>query len=483
MASQRKFLDDTTTKNFKVKVRVAEKGHPQTSEKNTQYQSMLFEDDKDAQWRAKEDDIPFHLSLGSTTVIRSLDPKGESIYPRYQTLASIPSIPIDDDRHDILVLVLYVSEEPRRIVTSSNKETSVRDLMVIDHSTDQPMKVCTWNDLAGEQSESIVSNSDSFEVIGITALRPITRQDLALGTVYSCKACSRKDIHAAYRTTITFDVSDGTGSLELTAFTNVCDKLFRMPIQEIYEMKTMEQLEKFQKIVFKLATKHFLIKVGPTTALSKNKVLQWGLMGVYMVVEPTAATTEQDNSSNAVSGSESKKVVTDTSTKTAEGEVIQKTLLKSAKHTNSADTKETPHKDDLIDSSQEEEDACVFAESLIAASDNNQDSAEDFSQKRKRSGNEAELDFHTPTKEVIDMAAQDTAAKIVTNSSMESDQASLGAKEGKAIGSEEQVNYEFKLRKVKQERVTRLRTLILQDDDEEDSYNHATTLTKRSSQQ
>uniref|UniRef100_A0A803N9P9 Uncharacterized protein n=1 Tax=Chenopodium quinoa TaxID=63459 RepID=A0A803N9P9_CHEQI len=214
MAPQRKVLDeiDTTTKNFKVKVRVAEKGRPQTSEKNTRYQCMFFEDDKnnqmkmtlfgdqilaywdvisfrgnyeiadvvvrnlDAQWRAKEDGIPFHLSLGSKTVIRSLEPKGESIYPRYQTLASIPSIPIDDDRHDILVLVLYVSKEPRRIVTSSNKETSVRDLMVIDHSTDQPMKVCTWNDLAGEQSESIVSSSESFKVIGITTLRPITRQ-------------------------------------------------------------------------------------------------------------------------------------------------------------------------------------------------------------------------------------------------------------------------------------------------------------------
>uniref|UniRef100_A0A803N614 Replication factor A C-terminal domain-containing protein n=1 Tax=Chenopodium quinoa TaxID=63459 RepID=A0A803N614_CHEQI len=300
--------------------------------------------------------------------------------------------------------------------------------MVIDHSTDQPMKVWTWNDLVGEKSESIVSNNDSFKVIGITTLRPITRQgfslkstmstfflkdpqgdkaealaewnsfeefsflnienlastlpqevfwlnvvttdieferlrayigcshcgkqtDLALGTVYSCKSCSRKDIHVAFMKNITFNVSNGTGSLELTIFTNVCDKLFRMPIQEIYEMKTM---------------------------------------GVYMLVEPIAATTEQDSSSNVVSSSESKKVVIDTSTKIAE----------------------------------------------------------------------------------------DTVAKIVTDSSMESDQASLGAKEGKAIGSEELVNSEFKLRKVKQERVTRRRTLIFQDDDQEDSYNHATTLTK-----
>uniref|UniRef100_A0A803NAV3 Replication factor A C-terminal domain-containing protein n=1 Tax=Chenopodium quinoa TaxID=63459 RepID=A0A803NAV3_CHEQI len=418
----------------------------------------------DAQWRAKEDGIPFHLSLGSKTIIRSFDPKAKSFYPRYQTLASIPSIPVDDDRH----------EEPRSIMTSSNKETSVRDLVVIDHS-------------------------DPFKVIGITTLRPITRQGfslestmstfilkdpqgdkaealaewakrhrcmlineqqrireafnpiaertvttigrlkakksaitlpqevfwlnvvttdieferlrayigcshcgkrtyIALGTVYSCKACSRKDIHASYRTTITFNVSDGSGSLVLTAFTDVCDKLFRIPIQEIYEMKTMEQLDKFQETVFKLETKHFLIKVGPTTTLSKNKVLQWGLKGVYMVVEPTAATTEQDSSSNVVYGS-----------------------------------------------------------------------VEDFSQKRKRSGNKAELDFHTPTKEVIDMAAQDTTTKIVNDSSMESDQASLGAKEGKAIGSEEQVNSEFKLRKVKKDRVTRRRTLILQDDDEDDS--------------
>ncbi|XP_021719079.1 uncharacterized protein LOC110686798 [Chenopodium quinoa] len=108
----------------------------------------------DAQWRAREDDLPFHLSLGSKTVIRSLDPEGETIYPRYQTLASNPSIPVDDDRDYILVIVLYASEEPRRIVTAANKETSIRDLMVIYH-----------------------------------------------------------------RTTLTFNVSDGTGSLELIAFT------------------------------------------------------------------------------------------------------------------------------------------------------------------------------------------------------------------------------------------------------------------------
>uniref|UniRef100_A0A803MQU1 Replication factor A C-terminal domain-containing protein n=1 Tax=Chenopodium quinoa TaxID=63459 RepID=A0A803MQU1_CHEQI len=343
MAPQWKFLDeiDTTTKNFKVKVRVAEKGRPQTSEKNTRYQLRNL----DAQWRAKEDDIPFHLSIGSNTVIRSLDPKGESIYPKYQTLASILSIPIDDDRH----------EEPRRIVTSSNKETSVLDLMVIDHreafNPTAERIVTTIGCLKARKSAStlpqevfwlnVVIADIEFERLRayIGCSHCGKRTDLSLGTVYSCKACSRKDIHAAYRTTVTFNVSDGTGSLELTAFT--------------------------------------------------------------------------------------------------------------------ADTKETPHKDDLIDSSQEEEDACVFAESLIAASDNNQDSVEDFSQKRNRSGNEAELDFHTPTKE-----------------------ASLGAKEGKDIGSEEQVNSEFKLRKVKQERVTRRRTLILQDDDEEDSWNHATTLTK-----
>uniref|UniRef100_A0A803N6K0 Uncharacterized protein n=1 Tax=Chenopodium quinoa TaxID=63459 RepID=A0A803N6K0_CHEQI len=180
----------------------------------------------------KIDDLPFHLALGSKTVIRSLDPKVESVYPRYQSLASILSIPVDDERHDILVIVLYVLEEPRKIVTSSNKETSVRDFMVIDHwyLQLQPIKVCTWNDLAGEQYETTVSDSESFKVIGITALRPITCQGFSLESTMS--AFIMKDPKGdkaealAEWATITFNVSDGTGELELTAFTEVCNKLF-----------------------------------------------------------------------------------------------------------------------------------------------------------------------------------------------------------------------------------------------------------------
>ena len=43
-------------------------------------------------------------------------------------------------------------------------------------STDQSMKVCTWNDLSGRQCEDLVSDADNFNVVGITALRPITRK-------------------------------------------------------------------------------------------------------------------------------------------------------------------------------------------------------------------------------------------------------------------------------------------------------------------
>uniref|UniRef100_A0A803MYD1 Uncharacterized protein n=1 Tax=Chenopodium quinoa TaxID=63459 RepID=A0A803MYD1_CHEQI len=74
----------------------------------------------------------------------------------------------------ILVIVLYVAKEARKIVTTLNKESFVRDLMVIDHSTDQPVKICTWNDLSGPECGTLVSDGDLFKVIGITALRPIT---------------------------------------------------------------------------------------------------------------------------------------------------------------------------------------------------------------------------------------------------------------------------------------------------------------------
>ncbi|XP_021739795.1 uncharacterized protein LOC110706206 isoform X2 [Chenopodium quinoa] len=120
------------------------------------------------------------MTIGNRTLIQSLDPEGEQVFPKYQSLASIPRVSTDDVRHDILVIVLYVANEPRKIVTTLNKESSVRDLMVTNHSTDSPVKVCTWNDLSGRQCKALVSNSENFKVIGITPLRPITRKGFQL---------------------------------------------------------------------------------------------------------------------------------------------------------------------------------------------------------------------------------------------------------------------------------------------------------------
>uniref|UniRef100_A0A803MI29 Replication protein A OB domain-containing protein n=1 Tax=Chenopodium quinoa TaxID=63459 RepID=A0A803MI29_CHEQI len=411
MAPQRKFLDelDTSSKSYKVK-----------DDKKNRMKMTLFGDQIDAykdvilfrgnydisndlkrplhaQYRAKESDLPFQMTIGSRTLIQSLDPEGEQVFPRYQSLASVPRVSTDDVRHDILVIVMYIADEPKKIVTTLNKESSVRDLMVIDHSTDSPVKVCTWNDLSGKLCETLVSESDNFKVIGITALRPITRKGFQLESSMStviiespegekaaaltewerkhrsvliehqnrvtaawnppaerilttiahiktkkvnatiqelCAAVSQPssssvDNNNMFRfhfhdicfimqvaktlpqevywlrvtasdiqATITFTASDGTGALQLTAFTENSVPLLGMSAADIYHMKALDDTTKFGQIANKLRNTYFLLKIGPTTALEQNKVLQWGIKGVEMedTITPNAARSSSEKS-------------------------------------------------------------------------------------------------------------------------------------------------------------------------------------------
>ncbi|XP_021747423.1 uncharacterized protein LOC110713273 [Chenopodium quinoa] len=137
------------------------------------------------QYRARETDLPFEMTVGSRTLIQSLDPKGEQVFPRYQSLASIPKVSLNDTRHDILVIVLYIERKPRKFVTTMNKESFVRDLIVINRSTDQPVKVCALNDLSGSQCETLFSDGDNFKVIGITALCSVSRKGFLLESTIS----------------------------------------------------------------------------------------------------------------------------------------------------------------------------------------------------------------------------------------------------------------------------------------------------------
>uniref|UniRef100_A0A803MJ20 Uncharacterized protein n=1 Tax=Chenopodium quinoa TaxID=63459 RepID=A0A803MJ20_CHEQI len=177
--------------------------------------------------------------------------------------------------------------------------------MVIDHSTDSPVKVCTWNDLSGRQCEALVSDSENFKVIGIIALRPITRKAKTLPhEIYWLRVIAsdiqydrlRAYIGCSYygkRTqlplgTVYACIAYGTGSLQLTAFTENSVPLLGMSAEDIYHMKAMDDTAKFAQVASKLRNTYFLLKIGPTTALEQNNVLQWGIKGVEMEDTVTA---------------------------------------------------------------------------------------------------------------------------------------------------------------------------------------------------
>uniref|UniRef100_A0A803N2V7 Replication factor A C-terminal domain-containing protein n=1 Tax=Chenopodium quinoa TaxID=63459 RepID=A0A803N2V7_CHEQI len=119
--------------------------------------------------------------------------------------------------------------------------------------------------------------------------------DLVREMKFRCVACERNEVSATYRATITFTATDGTGALQLTTFTENSVPLLGMSAADIYHMKAMDDTTKFSQIANRLRSIYFLLKIGPTTALEQNKVLQWGIKGVEM--EDTITVDDAGNTS------------------------------------------------------------------------------------------------------------------------------------------------------------------------------------------
>ncbi|KAK9665724.1 hypothetical protein RND81_14G131400 [Saponaria officinalis] len=112
------------------------------------------------------------------------------------------------------------------------------------------------------------------------------RVDVPAGQVYTCTTCSKKDCVSSPRITFNCDVTDGTGQLAITAFTEDSEKLFRQTAPDLFRLKNSDDQKSFQMIIKLLQTSTFLIQVGPKATLSRNKVLQWVLKKVEVEGDP-----------------------------------------------------------------------------------------------------------------------------------------------------------------------------------------------------
>ncbi|XP_021750147.1 uncharacterized protein LOC110715838 [Chenopodium quinoa] len=122
--------------------------------------------------------------------------------------------------------------------------------------------------------------------------------DIPVGTEFSCANCKKKDSISAYRATFKFEAIDDSGTMTFTTFTTDTEKLFGISAHKIHLIKHSENVQMFDSIQQQICDSHVLVQVGPTTALSRNNVLQWCLKDIKVEV---SSIKENDSNSMSVS--------------------------------------------------------------------------------------------------------------------------------------------------------------------------------------
>ncbi|KAH9618970.1 hypothetical protein KSS87_015116 [Heliosperma pusillum] len=251
----------------------------------------------------------------------------------------------------VVGIFMFVEEAARKVTTVHGRENSVREVLLVDHSLEQPIVVSTWNDLAENDCAKLATLPQPFTVLGFKALRisphkgfsltttmstdidfaPVgpkavalaewvgqhkdslrfaskdfgvkvpfadfekvnaylgcshcgKRTDYAAGQAFDCENCATKAVLSEPRITFNFEVSDGTGTLDITTFT-ADTETFRMSGPEIFHMMHSSDKQSYRVIQAALQNVPFSLEVSPKTMLSRNNILQWGLRRVMLEQE------------------------------------------------------------------------------------------------------------------------------------------------------------------------------------------------------
>ncbi|XP_074304828.1 replication protein A 70 kDa DNA-binding subunit B-like isoform X2 [Silene latifolia] len=135
-------------------------------------------------YRLTADDHPFQLSFGSDTIIKAVEGSKPPIGPEYVTIAAIPRTNTTDDRYDVVGVLIYV-EPLRQVPRPSGLPLDVREWIIIDHSTEHPLIITAWAELATREGQQLQEVAESFPIIGVTSLKPSYHKGFSLSTTSS----------------------------------------------------------------------------------------------------------------------------------------------------------------------------------------------------------------------------------------------------------------------------------------------------------
>ncbi|KAK9698910.1 hypothetical protein RND81_08G139900 [Saponaria officinalis] len=135
-------------------------------------------------YRTNPEDHPYQLSFGGNTIIKPVEGSKPPLGPEYIPIASIPRTITADDRYDVIGILIYV-EPLRQIPRPTGEAVDVREMVVVDPSTEQPLIITAWAELATKEGEQLKEVFESFPVTGFTCLKPSYHKGFSLSTTSS----------------------------------------------------------------------------------------------------------------------------------------------------------------------------------------------------------------------------------------------------------------------------------------------------------
>ncbi|XP_074296520.1 uncharacterized protein LOC141626764 [Silene latifolia] len=126
------------------------------------------------EWKTNPTNLDFQMTFGRRTIVLPVDNGDDGNDPTiqdYSPISQLPRVPDYAEMFDVVGVVLFVEDQPRMITTNTNRESKVREVVLIDHSTSQPLSISMWDELAEDDCSMLIPTPGQFRTVGLTALR------------------------------------------------------------------------------------------------------------------------------------------------------------------------------------------------------------------------------------------------------------------------------------------------------------------------
>ncbi|KAK9672105.1 hypothetical protein RND81_12G076600 [Saponaria officinalis] len=139
----------------------------------------------DPQWKVNPSDLDYQMTFGRKTIIQPMDATPTTVVPQYQTIRQLPKISTGNEKFDLIGVVLYLEAKARKVTIQNQRQISVRELIIADHSSEQPLVISAWQDFADVDCKSLCGRTRKFDVVGFTALKVSGHKGFSLFTTMS----------------------------------------------------------------------------------------------------------------------------------------------------------------------------------------------------------------------------------------------------------------------------------------------------------